>query len=224
MKIKLLAVVANEDELSPCLFQVSRSFRIYGMTVCNVYIGNVDLIVAYVGTGMSIARRQLEKLIAICSPVMVINLGIAGSCRHNIGSIIVASKAYVLTENPTIDVTISKFDNLILNFIDVIKIPKLKDSITVGNIASSEFFVNKKEEASAVEVWDCIDMEAAAIYDTCVAHTIDCYFIKYVTDNASTSAKFQVQNNIGKAQNILVELLYSFVSFLNERDILEREI
>jgi len=140
-----------------------------------------DTHIQYVQTGVGKTRSAaiLTKHICHQSPDFVLNIGTAGTVRHNVGDVFISrsfvDRDYESTKLPGLEYEID--GDILLNGYD-----RLKDWVQrydkLGVCSTGDTFVTEKSSFKA----DVVDMEAFAQAFVCREFNIPFLSVKYITD------------------------------------------
>lgn len=192
MKIALLAAMDKEMALLKNIIENPREVTIDGTACITGTIASHDVLLAKCGIGKVNAAINTYKIIRAFSPELVINSGVAGGAGLKIGSLLIADAvAYhdVWCGPGTEWGTADGFGRFLLPSPLILNAARadIKDpQPCFGLIATGDTFISKAEEIERIHrIFPqavAVDMESAAIAQTCVSLGVGFGIIRVVSD------------------------------------------
>ncbi|MDE6271936.1 MAG: 5'-methylthioadenosine/S-adenosylhomocysteine nucleosidase [Muribaculaceae bacterium] len=193
MKIALLAAMDKEVALLKNIIADGMEMEIDGVKALRGRIGVHDVLLAKCGIGKVNAALNTYKVIRAFKPDLVINSGVAGGEGGlRIGELLVAGEvAYhdVWCGPGTDPGAADGYNAILIPSQKVLQIAKENlDSQTTsfGLIATGDCFISKAEEISRIKAIfphaEAVDMESAAIGQTCISEGVEFAIIRVVSD------------------------------------------
>lgn len=210
MKIIILAAMDKELELLKNILSDMQEEKDSDLRVFKGKVHNHDVILSKCGIGKVNAALNTLKLIRRFNPDLVINSGVAGGAGGlKVGEILVAGEvAYhdVWCGPGTVAGAADGFDRIFLPWKRIIEISREyigKDEpdsgVSYGLIATGDIFISRPEEIQKIRAIfpgvAAVDMESAAIAQTCAAEKVRFNIIRVVSDTPGE------EENISQYQN-----------------------
>lgn len=194
-----------------------------GFQLCEFDYNNHKCMAIISGIGKSFSAAATILAIKLHNPDLIINIGLAGGIRCNVGDIIFSQKAihhdadltvfgYNKHQMPGLPVSISSNTDIMKQYESIItNIP----NIYTGAVLSGDQFISNREYVQQLTVIypeaKSIDMEAASIASVCYKAKKSFLFIKKISDladaDATDSFKSEVNKISDKLKIILSEIL-----------------
>lgn len=188
MKILLLAAMNKEMTLLINLLEKPLEITLAGSKTWTGHIRSHQVNISKCGIGKVNSALNAYKLIQLIKPDLVINSGVAGGAGCPIGSILVADKVAYHDVWCGPGTEYGQADGMPLFMFPSERVLKLTDKYDLhkGLICSGDKFITSKEEISFIrskfpEV-KAVDMESAAIAQTCLLYGIPFAIIRVVSD------------------------------------------
>lgn len=226
MKIALLAAMDKEVALLKNIIEDIKKREIEGIRVMEGKIGEHEVLLAKCGIGKVNAALNTYKIIKTFKPELVINSGVAGGAGGlKIGELLVAGEvAYhdVWCGPGTTPGAADGFDAILLPSEKVLDIAKERldgEGVSFGMIATGDCFISKAEEIKRIkEIFPqavAVDMESAAIGQTCVCEGVEFAIIRVVSDTPGEGENVaQYKNFWSEAPAKTFTAVHQILSFL----------
>ena len=192
MKIAILAAMDKEMSLLQSLLENAGSHEVDNVKCLTGRIGHHEVLLAKCGIGKVNAALNTLKIIRDFHPELVINSGVAGGAGPlGIGALLVAGEAAyhdVWCGPGTLPGAPDGFTQVFMTDREVLASARrtLGDRASYGLIATGDRFIPKAEEIDRVhEVFpgaEAVDMESAAIAQTCVSEGVRFSIVRVVSD------------------------------------------
>lgn len=165
--------------------------------------------IKYVLTGIGKAKAAMKLTEAICKeqPVLVVNMGTAGTLKHNIGDIFVC-RQFIDRDFHSINLPGVEYE---IDFTTILTEQKIFEDWTSTNGCSGicntgDSFVTEAESVNG----DVVDMEAFAQAIVCKEFGIPLIAVKYVTDIIG-------QNSVKHWEDKLTDARKEFTSWFRDK-------
>ncbi|MDE6010722.1 MAG: 5'-methylthioadenosine/adenosylhomocysteine nucleosidase [Muribaculaceae bacterium] len=193
MKIAILAAMDKEMALLENIVDNSREWEAEGLRCLSGRVGGHEVLLAKCGIGKVNAALNTYRVIRSFSPDLVINSGVAGGAGElGIGALLVADAVVyhdVWCGPGTEPGAPDGFDRFMLPSRRVIETARthLTDPRPhFGLIATGDSFISKAEEIARIHAMfpdaAAVDMESAAIAQTCLCCGVEFAIIRVVSD------------------------------------------
>lgn len=188
MKILILAAMDKETDLLINLLQNPEMRVIAGSKTWRGTIGNHSVDISRCGIGKVNSALNTLRFIQLIQPDLVINSGVAGGAGLPVGSVLVADKVAYHDVWCGPGTEYGQADNMPLFMLPYHKIVDItkEDGLQQGLICSGDKFISSPEEIKFIkskfpEV-KAVDMESAAVAQTCIICGIPFAIIRVVSD------------------------------------------
>ena len=216
MKILILAAMDKEINLLLNLLEDSKNIEVEGIEVWEGNIHPHRVLLSKCGIGKVNAALNSHKIIEYSKPDLVINSGVAGGAGIPIGTVLVADKvAYhdVWCGPGTIYGQADGFPLFMMPSSRILEISRNMDC-SRGLICSGDKFISTPEQIAFIrskfpEV-KAVDMESAAIAQTCIFNQVEFAIIRVVSDTPGEG------ENISQYQDFWISAPQKTFSILNK--------
>ncbi|MCL2853044.1 MAG: 5'-methylthioadenosine/adenosylhomocysteine nucleosidase [Defluviitaleaceae bacterium] len=229
--IGIIGAMETEVSLLKSRLDIISAKQIAGI---DFYMGKLS------GKNVVVARCRVGKVnAAVCAQILidmygvdyVINTGVAGAIatKLNIGDVVISSELvhhdfdttgvgdaqYV---NPSIDESFFKAEERLVNVAKAACDTVLNSSRSyVGTIATGDQFIMSDDVKT--RIWQdlgalCVEMEGAAIAQTCYLNNIPFVVIRSISDKADNSANISFEIFVDEASNISANVVGEMVNGL----------
>lgn len=188
MKILILAAMDKEIDLLINILESPEMRIVAGTKVWRGKIGNHNVDISRCGIGKVNAALNTLRFIQLLQPDLVINSGVAGGAGIPIGTILLADKVAYHDTWCGPGCEYGQADEMPLFMLPYHNILEFsyQDDIEQGLICSGDKFISKPEEIAFIrskfpEV-KAVDMESAAIAQTCIICGIPFGIVRIVSD------------------------------------------
>ena len=210
MKIVILAAMDKEVALLKGLLSNSVATRIEDVDVLEGEIGRHSIVLAKCGIGKVNAALNTFKIVKHFSPDLVINSGVAGGAGNSrIGDLLVADAVayYDVWCGPGTEWGAADgFPRVFTpcrKVIDIVRNDVEAKNVVYGLIATGDKFVSTAEEVAFVRSHFpdaiAVDMESAAIAQTCTSLGVEFNILRVVSDTPGEA------DNLSQYQNFWSE-------------------
>lgn len=193
MKIALLAAMDKELALLGNIIDDRKPIEIDGVKGMCGHIGHHEVILAKCGIGKVNAALNTYKVIRAFNPQLVINSGVAGGAGGlKIGDLLVAGEVayHDVWCGPGTDTGAADGFSAILcpsrRVLEIARRELNPCSTSFGLIATGDSFISKAEEIRVIKEKFpqavAVDMESAAIGQTCISEGVEFSIIRVVSD------------------------------------------
>lgn len=209
MKIGVIGAMPEEILLIKNKLGNLKESEVNGTTYYSGTLFNKDIVLVKCGVGKVNAAIITQTIINKHDVSYIINIGIAGALQEslNIADVVVSTDlvqhdvnaqtfGYDLGQVPSMDTFAFKADD------KLISIAKNMPNIFLGRIASGDQFIaesKKKEFIKNTFNAVCVEMEGAAIAQTCYVSNIPFIVIRSISDRASGNAFSEFEENMDVA-------------------------
>lgn len=194
MRIAIISAMEKERKLIAPMIQDIKDFNAEGLDARIGRIGNNEILLAKCGIGKVNAAINTYKIISRFHPEVVINTGVAGGASYNtrVGDILVAD--YVAYHDvwcgPGTEPGVADGMNVFMECNPVIVkfAHEILDGsrLQTGLICSGDRFISKEDEVKEIQKLFpeviAVDMESAAIAQTCCMEGIKFNIIRVISD------------------------------------------
>lgn len=213
MTIGIIGAMELEVNLLQKELQNSEKIERYGFSFYSGTIGNHKVIVLLSGIGKVSASVGTSLLISMFSPDLIINTGVAGGLKNSkVYDIIIASEV----KHHDVDVTDFGYalgqqaqmpEQFLPNEIWVERAlkncQKYSDAVYKGMVVSGDQFINNPNKKAWIETHFpqalAVEMEAAAIAQTCYIMKIPFLLIRAISDTANEGNVVSYETFVEKA-------------------------
>lgn len=188
MKILILAAMDKETDLLINLLESPEMRIIAGTKTWRGKIGNHSVDISRCGIGKVNAAVNTLRFIQLIQPDLVINSGVAGGAGLPVGTILVADKVAYHDTWCGPGTEYGQADGMPLFMLPYHKILEFtaKDHIQQGLICSGDKFISSPEEIKFIRSKfpdvKAVDMESAAVAQTCIICGIPFAIVRVVSD------------------------------------------
>ena len=193
MKIALLAAMDKEVALLKNIIEDKEEVTLLGL---NVLVGRIDeheVVLAKCGIGKVNAALNTYKIIRAFKPDLVLNSGVAGGAGGlHIGDLLVAGEVayHDVWCGPGTERGAADGFNVILTpssrVLEIAREEMNPDTTSFGLIATGDIFISTADEINRIkEIFPqavAVDMESAAIAQTCESEGVEFAVIRVVSD------------------------------------------
>ena len=229
MPIGIIGAMSEEVELLIAKLKNITTTTAAGLSFHCGYLGSNEVIVVQSGIGKVNAAICAQLLISVFKAKCIINTGVAGGLcpKLNIGDVVVSTK---LVQHD-MDVTHFGYERGIVpgikkDFFDADKTLQslalkaaetCEATVTPGIIASGDSFVSSskvKQDIVTNFAASCVEMEGAAIAQTCYLNNTPFIVIRAISDKADETAtlsfdeflKFAARNSAALVEKIITQI------------------
>lgn len=194
MKIAVISAMDKELALLLDMMPDYETYNIDSVTVHKGNIGNHEIYAAKCGIGKVNAALNTYKIIETVKPDMIINSGVAGGAGNGlaIGDVLIANAIsyHDVWCGPSTEYGAADGLPVIMQpssaILSIAKTESESGNAKTGLICSGDKFISKAEEVAAIKSHfpdvKAIDMESAAITQTCILNNVDFGIIRVVSD------------------------------------------
>lgn len=231
--VGIITAMEEEFETVRRMMEEMERKTILGVEIVIGKIQEIDCILTISGAGKVNAARTTQILIDKFEIEYIINIGVAGAIGYNIkiGDVVIGekivqhdfditafghSKGYV----PGVGNEIRSDSELVKKFESAIDDLETRTyNIITGIIATGDIFVTEiamKDKIASKFRADCVEMEAAAIAQTCKLSNVPFIVIRSISDAPNEKNEKDYNNNIKLASKRSANILKDFFVKQNE--------
>ncbi|MDO5725639.1 MAG: 5'-methylthioadenosine/S-adenosylhomocysteine nucleosidase [Tissierellia bacterium] len=203
MKIAILGAYDREIEKLFDIFENIETKKLKYIELNTAKYNDYELVFAECGIGKVASTMATQLIIDSINPDYIINIGVCGSLSKDakIGDTFIGAEffhhdQYHLNTHK-IPLEIFKTDTKIIDRVDKIA-AKNRVKIKKATIATGDAFIESTEEKEKIinrKAADLVDMESAAIVQTCIKNDIKFLILRSVSDNADENANCDFYKN-----------------------------
>lgn len=227
-KIGIIAAMKEEKDAIITIMENTKNTKIYELTFVEGTINNRECILVESGVGKVNAARTTQVLIDKYDIDFVINVGSAATANNllEIGDIVIGKtlvqhdfditafnhpKGYI----SNVGSNVRSDEKIVEKFELAIEKMKNKDfKIKIGTIASGDIFCtdpNMKEKINNKFNADAIEMEGAAIAQTCYLDNIPFIVVRSISDNPNNNNNITFEEYLKLASKRCATILKEFI-------------
>ena len=147
----------------------------------NIQIPGCEVINVITGVGKSLSAASLMKAVFKHQPIAVLNVGTAGTLKHQVEDIIVARR---FVDRDLMELPLQGIVSTLHN---TFPLPQVLDSLYAEDIQRQQYQVNTGDKFLS-DLSDVVDMEAFAQAVVCEQMQIPFISVKYITDVISQNS------------------------------------
>lgn len=230
-KIGIIGAMDEEIKILHDNMSVERVINIASMEFFEGFLKDKKVVLVRCGIGKVNAAVCTQILITQFNVQGIINTGVAGAVydKLNIGDIVISKDVaqhdfdatgfgYKLGEIPRLNEYIFKGDNNLIELAQKISKEELiEHNVYLGRILSGDVFVASPDVKEVL--WDtfegyCVEMEGAAIGQTCYLNKIPFVILRSISDKADGSAHVNFNEFVNRAAVNSSEIVEKIINYI----------
>lgn len=231
MKIGIIGAMDEEIKILKDKMEIDKVTEKAKMEFCEGKLNGKDIVLVRCGIGKVNAAICTQILITYFNVDCIINTGVAGAIHDslNIGDIVISTDVvqhdvdatgfgYELGEIPRLDVYKFKADERLIDIAKKVAVEELVGhKLYEGRILSGDVFVASPEKKD--KLWKnfkgyCVEMESAAIGQTCYLNNIPFVIFRAISDKADGSAHVNFNEFVIESAKNSAEIVQRIISLI----------
>ncbi|WP_069650192.1 5'-methylthioadenosine/adenosylhomocysteine nucleosidase [Caloranaerobacter ferrireducens] len=231
MKIGIIGAMDEEIKILKDKMKIDKVTEKAKMEFCEGKLNDKDIVLVRCGIGKVNAAICTQILITYFNVDCIINTGVAGAIHDslNIGDIVISTDVvqhdvdatgfgYELGEIPRLDEYKFKADERLIDIAKKVAAEELVGhKLYEGRILSGDVFVASPEKKD--KLWEifkgyCVEMESAAIGQTCYLNNIPFVIFRAISDKADGSAHVNFNEFVIESAKNSAEIVQRIISLI----------